>query len=442
MAKRFLTSIDLNKNELRNAVIQVLASAPANPVEGQTYYDSSLKMERFWDGDGWVDKTGSDLDTEAVQDIVGAFITATGAATATYNDETGTLTINVPPAEATYDDEAARDAVAAALVAGNNIDITVNDAGDTITIDVEGLTIADVSGLQTALDGKADDAEITALDGRLDTAEGTLAGLGTASTSDVGDFDAAGSAAAAQAFAVQRANHTGEQAISTVTGLQTALDSKVDDTQVGAAGGVASLDGGGKVPSAQLPALALTDVNVVADIAARDALTVEEGDVAIVTGTDQTFIYDGTTWQEMTSPTDGVTAVTGGTGIDSTGGTTPEISIADGGVDTTQLADESVTAAKIAAAAVGTGLTGGAGTALAIDTTSVVRKYAVALTGGATSEVITHNLNTRDVTVGVYTASGAYEEVECDIEHTSVNTVTLRFTTAPTAGQYRVVVHG
>src|SRR5690606_617791 len=50
--------------------------------------------------------------------------------------------------------------------------------------------------------------------------------LGTAAAEDVEAFDPAGSAAAAQAHAVQRANHTGTQAISTVSGLQAALDGK------------------------------------------------------------------------------------------------------------------------------------------------------------------------------------------------------------------------
>lgn len=72
-----------------------------------------------------------------------------------------------------------------------------------------------------------------------------IGGLGTASTHATGDFataaqgakadsalqnaaafDAAGAAATAQAFAIQRSNQTGTQAISTVTGLQTALDAK------------------------------------------------------------------------------------------------------------------------------------------------------------------------------------------------------------------------
>jgi hypothetical protein len=44
--------------------------------------------------------------------------------------------------------------------------------------------------------------------------------------------DPAGAAAAAQAASVQRANHTGSQAISTVVGLQTALDGKTAPAQV------------------------------------------------------------------------------------------------------------------------------------------------------------------------------------------------------------------
>lgn len=49
----FLTAINLNKNELQNAVIQPLVTAPANPKEGQIYYNSSNKFIYRFDGSNW-----------------------------------------------------------------------------------------------------------------------------------------------------------------------------------------------------------------------------------------------------------------------------------------------------------------------------------------------------------------------------------------------------
>jgi hypothetical protein len=57
----------------------------------------------------------------------------------------------------------------------------------------------------------------------------------------------------------------------------------------------------------------------------------------------------------------------------------------------------------------------------------------------ATSFIITHNFNTRDVHVAVYRNSGNYDEVAVEIRHTSVNTVTIVFAAAPTTNQFRVV---
>ncbi|WP_213662864.1 pyocin knob domain-containing protein [Stutzerimonas stutzeri] len=50
-----------------------------------------------------------------------------------------------------------------------------------------------------------------------------------------------------------RATHTGTQAISTVTGLQTALDGKINTTDRGVSGGVATLDQNARIPASQLP---------------------------------------------------------------------------------------------------------------------------------------------------------------------------------------------
>jgi len=60
MAIKYLNSVDLTKNELQNAVIQVLATAPGSPVEGQVYYDSTDDVIKFYNGTAWV-SAGGDL---------------------------------------------------------------------------------------------------------------------------------------------------------------------------------------------------------------------------------------------------------------------------------------------------------------------------------------------------------------------------------------------
>lgn len=71
-----------------------------------------------------------------------------------------------------------------------------------------------------------------------------------------------------------------------------------------------------------------------------------------------------------------------------------------------------------------------------------IKKYAVSIgDGSATSYTITHNLNSRDVHVTIYNNS-TYDEVLTDVAHTTVNTLTLVFATAPASNAYRVVVVG
>jgi hypothetical protein len=62
--------------------------------------------------------------------------------------------------------------------------------------------------------------------------------------------------------------------------------------------------------------------------------------------------------------------------------------------------------------------------------------------GSATSIVVTHNLNTRDVQVQLFEVASPYAQVFTDVELTSVDTLTLIFSVAPTASQYRVVIVG
>ena len=55
MAKDYLVNIDLNKNSLLQAVIEVLASAPGSPTEGQVYYNSTDETIYVRTGSTWLD---------------------------------------------------------------------------------------------------------------------------------------------------------------------------------------------------------------------------------------------------------------------------------------------------------------------------------------------------------------------------------------------------
>lgn len=171
--------------------------------------------------------------------------------------------------------------------------------------------------------------------------------------------------------------------------IQNQIDAKEDAANKGIANGYAPLDINTKIPTAYLPALALTDVFVVASQAAQLALTAEEGDVAVRTDENKTYIHNGGTagtmadWQEMLTPTDTVLSVNGGTGavtvavtgtsnrIDVTGGSglTPTIDISSSYVGQSSI----TTVGTVTSGTWGTGaVIGGATVTLGSDATGDV----------------------------------------------------------------------
>lgn len=69
----------------------------------------------------------------------------------------------------------------------------------------------------------------------------------------------------------------------------------------------------------------------------------------------------------------------------------------------------------------------------------VPRRYATVVPSGSTTATITHNLGTKDVVAEVYEDTSGIT-VYCDVTRTNTNTVTLGFSVAPSANQYRVVI--
>lgn len=81
MAKKFLTDINLNKNELQNAIIQNLAADPSNPVPGQVYFNTTTNRFRVYTGTEW-DEMGTG----------GGTVTSVSA-----NNTDGSLTVSGSP---------------------------------------------------------------------------------------------------------------------------------------------------------------------------------------------------------------------------------------------------------------------------------------------------------------------------------------------------------
>ena len=66
MAKH-LNNLNLNKNELQNAVIQNLATAPASPVAGQVYFDTVEAALKVYNGTAWEASALSGVTSDAAE---------------------------------------------------------------------------------------------------------------------------------------------------------------------------------------------------------------------------------------------------------------------------------------------------------------------------------------------------------------------------------------
>ena len=469
MARKFLISVDLNKNELLNARIQNLGSAPSSPVSGQIYYDTSTNTMYYYNGlsspnGPWMPMSGS---TEVVQDIIGSSVVGGTALTSTYNDAAGTTTLSLNNTAVTAGsygsataiptftvDAQGRLTAASTAALATTLAIAGETGTDTVALLSDTLTITGDSAIDTAVTNNT--ITITAKDS-------TSSQKGVASF-DSTDFTVTSAAVTLNAERVQDIVG-GMVSTNTESGISVTyddpngkLDFNVDDFSITLTGDVT---GSGTVTN-------LGNVSF--------AATIQPDSVSL--GTDTTGAYVATiagTANEVTVSGSGseTAAITVGLPDDVTitnnltvGGNL-NVTGTINSVNTTQvnIVDNKINLNTdfTGAPTVDAGVRVERGTSADVEVLwnetsdlwtltndgtnyhAIVRKFSSNIT---TSEVspftflATHNLNTRDVVVAVYDNSSPYSEVEVDVDHTSVNSITLTFAAAPTAGAYRVVITG
>jgi len=279
------------------AGIEAAATADQSSSEIKTAYESNVDTNAYTDAEktnlGNQSGTNTGDEPAASTTVPGISELATQTEVNTGTDATRTVT---PSTLASSD--------LASDVTTNNAKNSYPSADSTKLAGIEASATADQSNseIKTAYEANAD---TNAFD---DAEQSKLAGVASGATAN--DTDANLKA---------RANHTGTQTASTVSDFDTAADARIS-AQKAAANGLATLDAGSKIPSSQLPAIALTDVNVVANESAQLALTVQEGDVAVRTDLNKSYAalnsdnVDMGDWQELLTPTDTVLSVNSQTG--------------------------------------------------------------------------------------------------------------------------------
>lgn len=498
MSRKFLVNIDLNKNELQNAVIQNLGTAPSSPQAGQIYFNTGDNELYYYDGGQWV----SVLNESEV--LYGTFAGRPAAGVAgrlyyatdnylLYFDDGSTWTqinnFGSVTAQTSY-----------GATSGNGS--STNFARADHTHGTPPLTSVTPQALTIGANGAVGTGTAPAREDHVH--EMPDFGNVTAQTS-FGSSSANGTS-----VDVARADHThgtpthdnnahsaiNLSALATPTADVSFNNYKITNlatpTNASDAATKGYVDGVAEGLHIHASAVAATTANLVAtynngtsgvgatltnnDTQAAlviDGVTLSVSDRVLVknqTTASQNGIYivtdtgSGSTNWILTRATDFDTSaeiqggdfifITGGSTWDNTGWvqTSTPVTVGSTAIVWQQFSGAGTYTASNGVQLIGSNFSGvvvsGGGLTVGssgfdIDSTVVVKKYAANVGDGvATSYTISHNLGTKDVTVAVYDNSSPYAEVVCDVQHTSTTAITLLFSVAPTSNQYRVVVHG
>jgi hypothetical protein len=407
---KFLTNINLNGNELQNAVIHNLGITPtANAKAGGIYFDTNggANVLKYHNGSGWVTLSvgGSgtwqpyDADLAAIAALTGTagFLKTNGSGTwsvdtATYlTSSTGVTTVN----------GASGAIINVALTTG-----TLGQFAATTSSQLAGV-ISDETGSGALVFGTSPAITTSLTTGSssfdlINTTATTINFGGAATTLNIGN--SSGTVTIAGNLTVEGTTTTVNSTTITVDDKNLELGSTASPTDAGADGGGITLKG-------------TTDktwnwVDATDSWTSSEHINLASGKVLKIAGTEVLSVsqYTGN-------------ANTATTATNVTGGAAGSIVYQTG----------SGTTSTLALGTTGYQLLAGASAPVWTKT-----KHSATLSTSATSYTLTHGLATADLIVSVYEVSTG-EVVYADVVNTSTTT-TVSFATAPTADQYRVVI--
>jgi hypothetical protein len=497
MARKFLVSIDLNKNELQNAVIQNLGTAPSSPSAGQIYFNTGDGEIYYYDGSSWV----SVLNESEV--LYGTFSARPAAGTA------GRLYFATDQQIMYFDDGATWSQVSnfgsvtaqTSYGASSGNGSSNNYARADHTHGTPSLTNTTPQALTVGGSGAVGTGTAPAREDHVhampsfgnvtaQTTFGAASGNGTGTEIARNDhthgtpthdnaahstinLSALAVPTADVSFATYKITNLGAPSASTDAATKQYVDDVAQGLNIHAASYAATTANLNATYSNGTAGVGATLTNAGANAAfSTDGVSPALNARILVkdqTNTAENGIYvlstvgDGSTPWVLTRATDFDTAaeiaggdftfVDAGSTLANTGwvnidevtivGTDPIVFQQFSGAGTytasngVLLTGNNFTGVVVASGGLSVGASG-----FQLDTAIAVRKYAANVGDGSnTSYTISHNLGTRDVIVSVYDNSSPYAEVICDVQHTSTTAITLLFSVAPTSNQYRVVVH-
>lgn len=426
MARKFLVSVDLNKNELLNARIQNLGAAPSNPVSGQIYYNTGTNVLYFYNGTEWTPASGS---TEVIQDLIGSSVVAGTALTSTYDDVAGTTTLKLNDTAVTAGSYGSTTAIPTftvdaqgRLTAAGTVNVATNlsvagDTGtDTVDLLTDTLTVAGGEGIDVAVTNNtitvsAEDAsytnkgvasfsstDFTVTAGAVSLNKDpviTLSGdvTGSATMTNLGNVTIT---TTVEPNSVALGTDTTGSYVSTITGTS----------------GEITVSGSGSESAAVTIGLP-DDVTVTGNLSIGGNLDVQ-GSINSISTTEVNIVDN-----KVVLNTNVTGAPSADAGVKVNRGTSADVEVLwNEAADQWTLTNDGTNYHEI------------------------TRKYKTTLNTSATSYTVTHNLGTKDIVTAIYEVASPYAQIEADVEHTSDSVVTIKFAVAPASGEYRVVVIG